>query len=189
MTNLWHLFEHVAYAFLCHQETAVGNTKAICQLFRARHHSPRHRECPQGAARLNADVGNQATVRQPVSWAMFLAGEKMIPSWRSERRVWWLALCSAFFFLTRASEMLTENRYRIHGTYCLRRADAAFIRSRAQLWVAQWSTADRVEVCFRGCQGDQLRKGAVVSRVRAGSPRPVGAGGGAVNLVLELMSR
>ena len=35
---------------------------------------------------------------------------------------------------------------------------------------------------------NQLRKGAVISRVRAGSLRPVGAGGGAVNLMLELMS-
>ena len=37
-------------------------------------------------------------------------------------------------------------------------------------------------------KGDQLRKGAVISRVRAGSPRPVGAGGGAVEFMLELMS-
>ena len=55
--------------------------------------------------------------------------------------------------------------------------------------MAQWSTADCVEVPLRGSKGDQLRKGAVISRVRAGSPRPVGAGGGAVDLMLELMSR
>ena len=33
-----------------------------------------------------------------------------------------------------------------------------------------------------------MRKRAVISRVRAGSPRPVGAGGGAVHLMLEFMS-
>ena len=63
-----------------------------------------------------------------------------------------------------------------------------YFRGRAQLRVAQWSRADRVEVRFRGSKGDQLRKGVVISRVRAGSPRPVGAGGGAVDLMLELMS-
>ena len=35
----------------------------------------------KGAARSHADVGNQATVRRPVSWAMLLAGESLIPSW------------------------------------------------------------------------------------------------------------
>ena len=51
-----------------------------------------------------------------------------------------------------------------------------------------WSTADRVEVRFRGPKGEQLRKGVVVSRGWAGSPRPVEAGGGAADLMLELMS-
>ena len=92
------------------------------------------------------------------------------------------------FVSSRASEMFAETRSRIHETYCLRRADVAFYRGRVQLGVTQWSTDDRVEVRFRGSKGDQLRKGAVISRVRAGSPRPVGAGGGAVDLMLELMS-
>ena len=64
----------------------------------------------------------------------------------------------------------------------------AFIRGRAQLGVAQWSRADHDEVRFYGSKGDQLRKGAVILRVRAGSPRPVSSGGGAVDLMLELMS-
>ena len=61
-------------------------------------------------------------------------------------------------------------------------------RGRAQLGVAQWSRADRVEVRFRGSKGDQLLKGAVISRVWAGSPRPVRGGGVAVDLMLDLMS-
>ena len=64
----------------------------------------------------------------------------------------------------------------------------AFSRGRAQLGVAQWSRADPVEVRFRGSKGDQLRKEAAPSRVRAGSPKPAGVGGGAVDRMLELMS-
>ena len=99
----------------------------------------------------------------------------------------WLAWCASFCFLTRASEMFAGTRLRIHETYCLRRADVAFFRDRVQLEVAQWSRAGRVKVQLRGSKGDQLRKGAVISLIRAGSPRPVGAGGGAVDLVLVLM--
>ena len=52
----------------------------------------------KGAARSHAEVGNQATVRRPVSWAMLLAGETLIPAWRNGGRVLWLALCESFFF-------------------------------------------------------------------------------------------
>ena len=64
----------------------------------------------------------------------------------------------------------------------------AFFSSRAQLGVAQWLRADRVDVQFRGSKDDQLRKGSITSRVQAGVPRPVGGGGGAVDLMPELMS-
>ena len=119
----------------------------------------------KGAARSHAEEGNQATVCRPVSWAMLLAGETLIPAWRNGGRVLWLALCASFRFLTRASEMFAETRSRIHETYCLRRADVAFFRGRVQLGVAQWSRADRVEVRFLGSKGDQLRKRAVASRI------------------------
>ena len=100
---------------------------------------------------------------------MLLAGEKLIPTWRAGGRVLWPALCASFCLLTRASEMFAETRLRVHETYCLRRADVAFFRGNVQLTVAQWSTADRVEVRFRGSKGDQLRKGRlsrVCERVR-----------------------
>ena len=84
--------------------------------------------------------------------------------------------------------MFAETRSRIHETYCLRRADVAFFRGPAQLTAAHWSTTDRVEVRFRGSKGDQMRKGAAISRARADPPRPVGAGGGAVDLMIELTS-
>ena len=47
--------------------------------------------------------------------------------------------------------------------------------------------ADRVEVRFRGPKGDHLRKGAILTRARKGPPKPVGAGGGAVDLMVELL--
>lgn len=34
----------------------------------------------KGAARSHADLGHQATVSRPISWAMLLAGEKLTPS-------------------------------------------------------------------------------------------------------------
>ena len=121
-------------------------------------------------------------MRWPVSWAMLLAGETLTPSWRNGGVALWLALCASFCLLTRASEMFAETRSRIHETYCLRRADMDLFRGRVQLGVVKWSRADRVEVRFRGSKGDQLRTGAAILRVRADSPRPVGAGGGAVDL-------
>ena len=64
----------------------------------------------------------------------------------------------------------------------------AFFRGNAQLTAALWASADRVEVRFRGSKGDQMRTGRVLTRVREGQPRPLGAGGGAVDLMIELMS-
>ena len=84
--------------------------------------------------------------------------------------------------------MFAETWLRVHETYCLRRADAAFLRGNVQLTVAQWSTADRVEVRFHGSKGDYLRKGAVVTRARKGPSMRVREGGGAVDLMIELMS-
>ena len=108
--------------------------------------------------------------------------------WRAGGRVLWPALCASFCLLTRASEMFAETRLRVHETHCLRRADVAFFRGNIQLTVAQWSTADHIEVRLRGSKGDQLRKGAVVTHVRKGPSMRVGKGGRAVDLMIELMS-
>ena len=61
--------------------------------------------------------------------------------------------------------MFAETRSRVHETYCLRRADVALFRGQIKLSDAQWPTADRVEVRFRGSKRDQMSKGAVVLRV------------------------
>ena len=55
------------------------------------------------AARSHADVGNQAAVRQPISWAMLLAGETLIPALGNGGHVLWLALCASLCFLARKS--------------------------------------------------------------------------------------
>ena len=62
----------------------------------------------KGADRWHADVENQATVRRPISWGMLLAGEALVPSWRSGGRVLLHSLFASFCFLTRASEMFAE---------------------------------------------------------------------------------
>ena len=62
-----------------------------------------------------------------------------------------------------------------------------FFREGELEW-GQWSTADRVEVRFRGSNGDQLGKGAILTRPRKGPPRPVDAGRGVVDIMSELLS-
>ena len=171
MTNVWHLFEHVAYAFATKKlrsatiESHLSAIQFVYRISRSKKLDTTHpviASALKGAARSHAEVGNQATVRWPVSWAMLLASETLIPAWRNGGRVLWLAFCASFCFLTRASEMFAGTRSRIHETYCSRRADVAFFRGRVQLGVAQWSTASRVEVRLSGSEINQLRKGAVI---------------------------
>ena len=168
VTNVWHFFEHVAYAFFTKKLrsatieshlSAIKFFHRISRGFELDTTYPVIASALKGAARSHAEVDDQATVRRPVSWAALLAGETLIPACRNGGLVLWLALCASFCFLTRASEILAETRSRIHEMYCLRRADVAFFRARVQLGVAQWSRADRVEVPFRGSKGDQLPKG------------------------------
>ena len=195
VANVWHLSQYVACAFATKKlrsvpiESHLSVIRFFYRISRGFELDTTHpviASVVKRAARSHVNVGNQATVRRPMSWVILLAGEKMIPAWRNGRCVLWLALCASFCFLSRASEMFTETRSRIHKTYCLWRANVAFFRGRVQLGVAQWSRADRIEVSFSGSKGDHLLEGAVISRVRAGSPRPVGADGGAVDLMLKL---
>ena len=79
--------------------------------------------------------------------------------------------------------MFAETRTRVHELYCLRRANVAFFPSGTPSGVG-----DRVEVRFRGSKGDQWRKGAILTRARKGPPKPAGAAGGAVDLMVELLS-
>ena len=137
MINVWLLFEYVAYAFATKKLRsatieshwpAITFSHRISRGFELDTTHPVVTSALKGAARSHADVGNQAAVRRPVSWAMLLASETLIPAWRNGGRVLWLALCASFFFLTRASKMFAETRSRVHETYCVRRADVALFR-------------------------------------------------------------
>ena len=77
---------------------------------------------------------------------------------------------------------------RVHEQYILRRADVVFFKGSAQLDWSMWEFATKMEVRFRASKGDQLRKGAVLTRSGKGPPRKLSEGGGAVDLMIELMS-
>jgi len=75
--------------------------------------------------------------------------------------------------------------------HCLRRSDVTFVADGRGLSVLRWHQATSVTVNFQGHKGDQSQKGASILRTRdvAQGPRPrAGAGGGAVALLVELMS-
>ena len=75
----------------------------------------------------------------------------------------------------------------MHAEHGVRRGDVAFFLLSEQLPQARWHLADRVEVRFRSSRADQLRKGSVVTRVRTVPPRSVEHGGGAVDIIVELL--
>ena len=129
MANVWHVFEYVAFAVSTKKlrsapiESHLSAIKFFQGISRGFEIDITHPVTPnalKGAARLHADVGNQATVRRHVSWDMQLTREKLIPTWRARSRGLWLALCASFFLLTRASEMCAETRLQVHETYLLR---------------------------------------------------------------------
>ena len=127
MTIVWHLFEYVAYAFAA-KKLRSGTIESHPSSIKFFHRTSRRFELDithpvitsalKGAARSHAEVGNQATVRRPVSWAMLLAGETLISAWRNGGRVLWLALWASLCSLTRVIKMFVETRPRIHETYC-----------------------------------------------------------------------
>ena len=103
-------------------------------------------------------------------------------------RVSGFVACSVYIVLLPDSRVgnVCGNKVANARVVCLRVADVAFFRGDSQQTEALWSIADRVEIRFRGSNGDQMRKGAVLTRVRKGPSRPVGARGGAVDLMIEL---
>lgn len=149
---------------------------------------PLIRNALKGVTRGHAEVGTQQRLRLPVSWAVLQAGAGLVPTWGVGGRLMFLALGASFFFLTGASEMFAMSVSHMHAAHGLRRGDVAFFAGSVQLILpTRWPLADRVEVRFRYSKGDQLRKGAVLTRVRSGPYRPVEAGGGAVACMVELL--
>ena len=75
--------------------------------------------------------------------------------------------------------------------HCLTRRDVALYRGGRRLASLQWHQATSIEVRFRGHKGDQAQHGSVIVRTRddaSGTRSGVGAGGGAVALMVELLS-
>ena len=86
-TNACHLFQYVAHA-LATKKLLSATTESHPSAIEFFHRISSRSELDtthlviasalKDAARSHAEVGNQATVRRPVSWAMLLAGETLI---------------------------------------------------------------------------------------------------------------
>ncbi|CAB1107236.1 unnamed protein product [Ectocarpus sp. CCAP 1310/34] len=191
------LLEYVAYAFTVlglRQTTIAGHLSAVKFFHRLAYamevdtcHSL-IKQALKGVARGHAGVGAQQRVRRPVSWSMLKEGGRLVPQWGTRGRVLFLALSASFFFLMRACEMFAVSSLAMDSCHGLRRGDVAFFLGSRQLPPERRGEADRVEVRFRSSKGDQFRKGAVCTRARPGPPQSVECGGGAVDVMIELLS-
>ena len=103
MTDVLHFFEYVAYAFATKKlrsatiESLLSGIKIFHRLSRGFELDTTHTviaSALKGTEFSHAEVGYQATVRRPVSWAMSIAAETLIPAWRSGGRMLWLAFCA-----------------------------------------------------------------------------------------------
>ena len=99
----------------------------------------------------------------------------------------WLALGASFFFL-RAGENFVGKDRRWDNGHISRRGDGIFFRGSTQLDWTMWGQADGFEVRFRSSKGDQLLDRMVMSCARAGPPLPLRGQGGAIELIIELLS-
>ena len=145
----------------------------------------------RGIARSHAEAGTRHRVRLPVTLDMLLEGESLIPSWGVGGKVIWMCLTAMYFFLLRSDEMFASNKGVIHPAHCLTRRDVAFFFEDRQLEYMEWRQADAAEVRFRGHKADPFQLGSVRARTRddvRGPQSGYRAGGGAVALMVELMS-
>ena len=79
----------------------------------------------------------------------------------------------------------------MHVEHGLRRGDDAFFKHAVQLPVGQWHLADHVELRFRSYNHRRVinsGEGKVLTRVRTHAPQVFEAGGGAVDLMIGLLS-
>lgn len=86
--------------------------------------------------------------------------------------------------------MFAENSGRVHSVHCLSR-NKSFFAGESQLQHMKRSQADKTEVLFQEHKGDKAQVGEVrlVRRMKsAARSRGYRANGGAVSLMVELMS-
>ena len=93
--------------------------------------------------------------------------------------------------MARSDEIFASPAGAVHPVHCLTRRDVALYKGGRRLASFQWHQATSIEVRFRGHKGDQAQQGSVIVRTRddaSGTRSGVGAGGGAVALMVELLS-
>ena len=93
--------------------------------------------------------------------------------------------------MERSDEMFAADSGVIHDVHCLTRGDVAFYAQGTRLDNDRWHQADKVEMRFMACKGDQKQIGSVHVRTRdeiRGSRSSYRADGGGVARMLELMS-
>lgn len=145
----------------------------------------------RGMANSHIVAGTPRRVRLPISWDVLLAGRCLIPSWGVGGRVLWMCLALGYFLAARSDEIFASDAGIAHPIHCLTRRDVAFFSGPQQLTFLQRHRATHVEFRFRGHKGDQAQKGSIIVRTReevTGPHSGVGTGGGAVALMVELMS-
>lgn len=145
----------------------------------------------KGVEKAHVAFGTVRRVRVPVSWEVVLAGQHLARSWGAGGRVLWLCLALTYFLVARSDEIFADGAGRVHPVHCLRRDDVTFYEGERVLRPTQWYRATRVKVVFRGHKGDQVEQGSTLFRTRDvahGYLSQVGAGGGAVAILVELMS-
>lgn len=197
---MWELIDFVAWCFESEgnlASTISGKLTAVQHFHRLEASveldlsSPMLKCALRGIARNHVAMGTVRRVRLPVSWQMLLDGESASRNWGEGGRVTWLCLCLSYLFITRSDEVFANDAGRVHEAHCLTRADVALFAGELQLGFSHYRRADRVEMRFRGHKADQEQKGNVRVRTRdevAGPQSGVRARGGAVALVVELLS-
>lgn len=117
-------------------------------------------------ARFHVERGVQRRTRLPVIWKMLLDGESPIRTWGVGGRVTWLCLCLSYSLIARSDEMFATSHGDVHPAHCITRQDVAFFSGDVRLADARLRQADRIEVWFRGHEGDQHQIGDVRIRTR-----------------------
>ena len=97
----------------------------------------------------------------------------------------------SYFFVARSDESFASTTGVVHPVHSLTRRDVGLYKGGRRLTLLQWHQATSIEVRFRSYMGDQAQHGSVIVRTRddaSGTQSGVGAGVGAVPLMVELMS-
>lgn len=144
----------------------------------------------RGIARAHVTAGTPPRLHLPVSFGMPLAGKTLIPAWGLENFFLWWCLSLSYFLMTRSDEMFAADSGVVHPVHCLTRDGVAFYAHGTKLENARWQQTDKVELRFKGLEGDQEQLASVRVRTRnevRGPRSSFSADGWAVSLVLELM--